>query len=83
MQVFEDKPRCFDAWELEPTIDLKKEIVEDCTSVKVRQDAIGWQVDFTWKYHKSEIRQTMCLYEENPRIDFKTEVDWQEQPEAA
>ena len=60
MQVFEDKPRCFDAWELEPTIDLKKEIVEDCTSVKVRQDAIGWQVDFTWKYHKSEIRQTMC-----------------------
>ena len=78
LQVFEDKPRCFDAWELEPTIDLKKEIVEDCTSVKVRQDAIGWQVDFTWKYHKSEIRQTMCLYEENPRIDFKTEVDWQE-----
>lgn len=46
--------------------------------MKVRQDAIGWQVDFTWKYHKSEIRQTMCLYEENPRIDFKTEVDWQE-----
>ena len=78
LQVFEDKPRCFDAWELEPTIDLKKEIVEDCTGVKVRQDAIGWQVDFTWKYHKSEIRQTMCLYEENPRIDFKTEVDWQE-----
>ena len=24
LQVFEDKPRCFDAWELEPTIDLKK-----------------------------------------------------------
>lgn len=50
--------------------------------MKVRQDASGWQVDFIWKYHKSEIRQTMCLYEENPRIDFKTEVDWQEQPEA-
>ena len=24
-QIFEDKPRCFDAWELESTIDLKKE----------------------------------------------------------
>ena len=23
------------------------------------------QVDFTWNYHKSQIQQTMCLYEED------------------
>ncbi len=78
LQVFEDKPRCFDAWELEPTIDLKKEVIKECVQTRVRQDAIGWQVDFTWNYHKSQIQQTMCLYEEDPRIDFKTQVDWQE-----
>lgn len=78
LQMFEDKPRCFDAWELEPTIDLKREIVENCIEVNTRKHSLGWEVEFTWLYHKSRIRQTMCLYEESPRIEFKTIVDWQE-----
>jgi len=77
-QVFEDKPRCFDAWELEPTIDLKKEIVDDCKEIQVEENALGIFVTFTWKYHKSEIKQIMCLYYEKKRIDFKTEVEWEE-----
>lgn len=78
LQVFEDKPRCFDAWELEATIDLKMEEVTCLKAVEVRQNELGIFVDFTWTYHKSEIRQTMCLYFDKKRIDFKTEVDWQE-----
>ena len=78
LQVFEDKPRCFDAWELEPTIDLKMEEVTDLHHIQVRQNELGLFVDFTWNYHKSHIKQTMCLYYDKKRIDFKTEVDWQE-----
>ena len=78
IQVFEDKPRCFDAWELEPTIDLKKEIIEECKEIHIEENALGIFVTFTWIYHKSEIKQIMCLYSEKKRIDFKTEVEWQE-----
>ncbi len=48
LQVFEDKPRAFDAWELEPTIDLKREEVTDLSEVSVREHALGWEVDFVW-----------------------------------
>jgi alpha-mannosidase len=78
LQIFEDKPRCFDAWELEPTIDRKKEIINNCKEISVGENALGIFVTFTWAYHKSEIRQVMCLYHEKKRIDFKTEADWQE-----
>lgn len=78
LQVFEDKPRFFDAWELEPTIDLKKDIVKECKDIQVEENDLGIFVSFTWEYHKSEIKQIMCLYHEKKRIDFKTEVDWQE-----
>ncbi len=77
-QIFEDKPRCFDAWELEPTIDLKKENVGECTEIQVEENALGIFVTFTWAYHKSSIKQTMCLYNWKKRIDFKTEVEWEE-----
>lgn len=78
LQVFEDKPRCFDAWELEPTIDLKMEEVTDLQGIVVTQNGIGTFVDFTWNYHKSQIKQTMCLYDDKKRIDFKSQVEWQE-----
>lgn len=78
LQILEDKPRCFDAWELEPTYDEKLEIINDCDNIKAEENALGIFVTFTWKYHKSELKQTMCLYREKKRIDFKTEVDWQE-----
>lgn len=78
LQIFEDKPRCFDAWELEPTIDLKKEEITEIKSIHTEENALGIFVTFTWHYHKSDICQTMCLYHEKKRIDFKTEVEWQE-----
>lgn len=78
LQVFEDKPRCFDAWEMESTLDLKKEIITNCTDIRVTKNVIGIFVSFTWKYHDSVINQTMCLYNEKKRIDFKTNIDWQQ-----
>ena len=78
LQIFEDKPRCFDAWELEPGIDRKREEITDCTQIRIRRHGLGTEVSFCWKYHKSRISQTMCLYNEKRRIDFCTKVDWQE-----
>lgn len=78
-QVFEDKPRCFDAWELEATHHDKADFVEDLRQVFVEENSLGVFVTFQWNYHKSYISQRMCLYHSKRRIDFKTEVEWQEQ----
>lgn len=76
LTVFEDKPRCFDAWELDEFIDDKPEQVKELGSVKLEKNRLGSFVTFTWKYDCSEIKQTMMLYEKKRRIDFKTEVEW-------
>lgn len=77
-QIFEDKPRCFDAWELESTIDLKKEeIYCDGNIVKTRNE-LGHFIHFTYNYNNSKIIQTLCLYNDKRRIDFKTAVEWGE-----
>lgn len=78
LRVFEDKPRCFDAWELESTIDLKKEEIGNLRSVEAERDELGAEIRFVWEYHNSQITQTMCLYEDSRRIDFETVVDWHE-----
>lgn len=78
IQIFEDKPRCFDAWELESTIDLKKEEIPcDGNIIKTRNE-LGYFIHFTYNYNNSKIMQTMCLYNDKRRIDFKTVVEWKE-----
>lgn len=78
LQIFEDKPRMFDAWEMEATIDLKMEEIKTLTKCEVYQTALGVDIHLGWHYHKSQIDQVIRLYHHNPRIDFETKVDWQE-----
>lgn len=77
-QIFEDKPRCFDAWELEATIDLKKEEIPCDGNIIKTKNELGYFIHFTYNYNNSKIMQTLCLYNNKRRIDFKTVVDWKE-----
>lgn len=77
-QIFEDKPRCFDAWELESTIDLKKEEIPCDGNIIKTKNELGYFIHFTYNYNNSKIMQTLCLYNNKRRIDFKTIVDWKE-----
>ena len=78
IQIFEDKPRCFDAWELESTIDLKKEEIPCDGNIIKTKNELGYFIHFTYNYNNSKIMQTMCLYNDKRRIDFKTVVEWKE-----
>lgn len=78
IQIFEDKPRCFDAWELESTIDLKKEEIPCDGNIVKTKNELGYFIHFTYNYNKSKIMQTLCLYNDKRRIDFKTIVEWKE-----
>jgi len=78
IQIFEDKPRCFDAWELEATIDLKKEEIPCDGNIIKTKNELGYFIHFTYNYNNSKIMQTLCLYNDKRRIDFKTVVEWKE-----
>lgn len=78
-EVFEDKPRKLDAWEIEPTIDLKKEIIKVFKGAKLVSNGCHYvKILFEWKYNKTTISQYMVLYHYSNRIDFETTVNWQE-----
>lgn len=79
LQVFEDKPLQFDAWEIEIFYREKMRVVGDLQSVSVTEAGpIHAAVRFVWRYEDSIIEQDMIVYSQSRRIDFVTKVDWQE-----
>ncbi|MDR1443296.1 MAG: glycosyl hydrolase-related protein, partial [Treponema sp.] len=79
LQIFEDRPKSSDAWEIEATIDLKREVIGKLVSLKMEETGpLFTRMRFVWTYNKSKITQDMILYTVHKRIDFKTQVDWQE-----
>jgi alpha-mannosidase len=58
---------------------LKREVINKLVSVKTDESGpLFTRIRFVWTYNKSTITQDMFLYTMHKRIDFKTEVDWQE-----
>ena len=79
LEIYEDKPINFDAWDIDPFYIQKKEIVKLEKAPEVIENGnLKAVVRFTYKYHKSEIIQDMIVYKESRRIDFQTHVDWHE-----
>ena len=77
--LYEDRPRAYDAWELEYSHQRKEwnlpapkrvEIVENSSVLAV--------VLFRWKFRKSSLTQRLIVYPGKTRIDFVTHVEWNE-----
>ncbi|MFC3884692.1 alpha-mannosidase [Bacillus songklensis] len=80
LQVFEDKPMRFDAWDIDLYYQQKMREITDLQSVNVIEATpLRSVVRFEWNYMDSVVQQDMILYADSRRIDFKTEVDWHEQ----
>ncbi|MGL6121370.1 MAG: alpha-mannosidase, partial [Fusobacteriaceae bacterium] len=77
--MFEDIPRLYDAWELEPYYINKKYPVNKLISSKLIEDGeIEKTVEFVWEIGNSKISQKIVLQNNSRRIDFVTHVNWQE-----
>ncbi|WP_400243575.1 alpha-mannosidase [Niallia sp. JL1B1071] len=80
LQVFEDKPLRWEAWDIDIFYQEKHQEISALENIEiVENNALRAVVRFAWTYHHSKIVQELILYSDNPRIDFKTEVDWHEQ----
>ncbi|MCE3202228.1 alpha-mannosidase [Paenibacillus sonchi] len=80
LQVFEDKPKMYDAWDIDLFYQEKKREITDLRSVKLTEcGALAAVLEFTWQYMDSSIVQKVKVYSRSARIDFETLADWHEQ----
>ncbi|MCL6452581.1 MAG: alpha-mannosidase [Alicyclobacillus sp.] len=79
LQVFEDKPLRFDAWDIDLFYQQRMWTVDDLVRAEVTEiGPLRAVLRFEWRYSASTIRQDLILYAHDRRIDFRTEVDWAE-----
>ncbi|SFJ81147.1 alpha-mannosidase [Paenibacillus sp. UNC496MF] len=79
LQVFEDKPMHFDAWDIDIYYQAKMREIADLVSVElVEAGPLAATVAFAWRYADSAVIQKLTVYADSRRIDFRTEIDWRE-----
>lgn len=79
LQIFEDKPMNFDAWDIDMFYYQKMQEITNLTERVVWENGpLRSVIRQSYLYHKSSITQDIILYKNDRRIDFKTHVDWQE-----
>lgn len=79
LQVFEDKPMDFDAWNLDIFYQEKSWEINDVTEIKLIENGpVRKAIQIKKKYCKSTIVQIIYLYSQINRIDFSTKIDWKE-----
>lgn len=78
LEVFEDYPRDYDAWEITEYYKQKKWLIDDVTSVGVIQGNLSGGFKIVRKYGKSTVTQNIILRTDSARVDFETEVNWHE-----
>lgn len=79
IQAFEDIPRDYDAWEITNYYKDKMWIIDDVQSIHIFSDGVKAGIEIKRKFLDSEICQRICLFEQIPRIDFETEIEWNQE----
>jgi alpha-mannosidase len=80
LQFFEDKPVEYDAWNIDAFYEQKSYRLDQSPAIAVvEQGPLRAGLKLEWLYQgRTRITQYLYLYADLRRIDFVTEVDWQE-----
>jgi alpha-mannosidase len=77
--AFEDRPICWDAWDIDPAYDDRPEDVQGDTSARILESGpLRACVEFTMTWRRSTLCQRVELCAHSNRLDFVTFVDWHE-----
>ncbi|MBS6196195.1 MAG: alpha-mannosidase [Clostridiales bacterium] len=80
LEIYEDKPVNYDAWDIDIFYTEKMETVKQAKAPELLENGkLKAVVRFTYQYHNSKICQDMTVYKDSRRIDFITHVDWHEE----
>lgn len=78
LKLYEDKPIDYDAWDIDIFYTEKSRLLDANTIRVVDNNQFLARLCFTYEFGQSTINQYLTVYRESRRIDFKTEVEWQE-----
>ncbi len=79
LQAFEDRPICWDAWDIDPSYEDRLELVNGPVAFEVVENGpLRASLRWVQKWRSSTIVQTIRLSAHSNRVDFETEVDWHE-----
>lgn len=79
LQAFEDRPRTYDAWEIEASFEDKLWLAEPAESIRrVENGPLRQTVEIRRRILNSEVIQRVSLRRGSPRLDFDTIVQWRE-----
>ena len=79
LQIFEDRPLAHDAWDINIFYVEKPETIDELTSIEIVETGpVRAAIEIVRRFGRSTLRQRICIYADLPRIDFQTEIDWQE-----
>lgn len=79
IQAFEDKPMCFDNWDIDIYYKEKMWKIDDVQSIEVvEQGPVRSTLRLERKFLESTIVQNIHIYNDIERVDFETVIDWKE-----
>lgn len=78
LRVYEDMPYEYDNWEIAPYHAQKEYFFEKKAEFSEYRNGAAAGFIITRKYGKSVVTQRVCLYDGLDRIDFVTDVSWNE-----
>ena len=78
LEVYEDYPRSYDAWEITEYYKQKKWLMDDVSAIETVKTAGKCGVKITRNYRNSLLSQWIYLTPASKLIGFETEVDWHE-----
>ncbi|MGY5343574.1 glycoside hydrolase family 38 C-terminal domain-containing protein [Paenibacillus glucanolyticus] len=79
LQVFEDKPIAYDAWDIDIYYLEKMTVVDGLQERTVLESGpLRGVLKLVYRYRNSTIEQHLTVHRDYSRIDFKTSVDWHE-----
>jgi alpha-mannosidase len=79
LQAFEDRPYHYDAWEISMYYEEHMWELNEVSGIKVIENGpVFARLRIVRAFSRSEITQDIVIYNDVPRIDFDTTVDWRE-----
>ncbi|MBX7405721.1 alpha-mannosidase [Clostridium chauvoei] len=79
LQAFEDKPMCFDNWDIDIYYKEKMWKVDDVRSIEVvEKGPVRSTLRIERKFLESTIVQKIYIYNDLQRVDFDSYADWKE-----
>ncbi len=79
LRIYADHPDEHDAWEWQEYSREEYVTVTDVSKVEEIEDGVRRGIRITRPYRHSTITQSIYFWDSEERIDFETEVDWQEE----